>query len=327
MIHSLPFLKSGEGGFLFNLCGINPDMKDAIEFSPSRRFGYIFHVGVILLLIGSGAYGLLRASEASIGLTFLIALLPAFIAVFLVPILGYRLYALQNSSYLLGRDGIRLTWGIRSEDVPMSAVLWVRPASELQNRLPLPWFFWPGSVLGVRRFGGAGQVEFMAVTTRNLLLIATPQKIFAITPDSRENFLNTFHRLAELGSLSPITPRSIQPRLLFGRIWGSMAARLLILAGFTLSLILLVWVSLVIPELNQTFLGFQSTGSPREPVPPVRLLLLPIINSLIYMINLLLGVFFFRQDENHPLAYLFWASSIATTLIFLLDIFFILTRG
>jgi hypothetical protein len=297
---------------------------ERIIFYPGRRLGLAFHLGAILVLTGGAVYGLYRASQASIGPIFLLALLPAMLAVVLVPILAYRAYALISSSYILQRDGVFLQWGLRIEEISMTTILWVRPAHELRGHLPLPLIYWPGAVVGIRRLQAAGTIEFMASSSRKLILIATPGHIFAISPDNPEAFLSTFQQLSELGSLSPITARSVKPSLLLGRVWNAPMARYLILAGILLDLALLVWVSLAIPGHESISLGFRPEGVPRDPVPAVQLLLLPVLSSLIYLSDLILGMIFYRQDEHHPLAYLSWANSMIITLIFLAGVFFII---
>ena len=291
--------------------------------NPARRWGVVFHLGAMLALIGGAVYGLYRASQASIGPIFLLALLPALLAVMLVPILAYRFYALSSSSYLLQRDGVILQWGLRIEEIPMNSILWVRTAQELRSHLPLPWIYWPGSVVGMRRLPAAGMIEFMASSSKRLVLIATTGHVYAISPADPATFIDTFQQFSELGSLSPIPARSVRPSLLVGRVWSSPAARYLILAGILFNLALLIWVSLAIPGHSTIPLGFQPEGLPRDPVPAVQLLLLPILSSLVYLGNLILGMVFFRQDEKHPLAYLSWANSSIIALIFLAALFFI----
>src|SRR5574341_880246 len=102
-------------------------------------------------------------------------------------------------------------WGLRSEEIPSSAVLWVRPAAELGDNLPLPWLRWPGAVIGLHQRAGDASVEFMASETQQLVLIATPKGIYAISPDDPAAFLSTYHRLNELGSFSPLKARSVYP--------------------------------------------------------------------------------------------------------------------
>ena len=109
-----------------------------------------------------------------------------------------------------------------------------------------------------------------------------------------------------------------------GRLWDSRPARILILLGALLSIGLLVWVSLVIPELEQVSLGVTATGAPRSPLPGIQLILLPVFNLITYLINLFLGMVFFRRTENQNLAYLLWGTSIFVSILFLVAVFFIL---
>lgn len=297
---------------------------ERMSFNPDRRFGIVFHLGAISFLLAGAAYGLNRASQADIGPVFFIALLPSLLAIFLVPLLAYRLYGLITAAYVLQRDGIRLQWGLRVEEIPMNAILWVRLARDLKTRLPLPFIFWPGSVIGVRNMPATGIIEYLASSPLDLVLIATQGRVFAITPANRQDFINHFQSLSELGSLAPIPARSIQPSLLLGRVWASIPARSLILVGFGLSLALYAWVSVVIPGMQQVSLGFQVDQTPREPIPSLQLLLLPILNSFFYIVNLLLGLAFFRSNEKHPLAFLLWFSGVIIPLMFLLALYTIL---
>ncbi|MBN1146367.1 MAG: hypothetical protein JXA78_03860 [Anaerolineales bacterium] len=305
------------------------DSLDETVFQPERRPGYIFQAGAIVLFVAAGFMGLWQAAQAEIGPVFLLYLLPALLAVVAVPALAYRFYALNSSYYALERDGIRLRWGLRYEDIPMTAVLWVHPASDLAtpNALPLPRLRWPGSVLGVRNLQGLGPVEFMAASSQGLMLIATLERSFAISPVEQEAFLHAFQRYTEMGSLTPLEARSIYPTFLVSRVWASAPARALLLAGFTLSLVLLIWVSLAIPWRTQVILGFDPAGGPGDAVPAVRLLLLPVINSFFVLADLFLGLFFYRRPESQPLSYLLWGSGAFTPLLFLIAVFFILRAG
>jgi hypothetical protein len=56
----------------------------------------------------------------------------------------------------------------------------------------------------------------------------------------------------------------------------------------------------------------------------VQVLLLPVLAGLAYAADLILGFFFYRQEERRPLAYLLWAGGVITPLAFLIAAFFIL---
>jgi hypothetical protein len=107
-------------------------------------------------------------------------------------------------------------------------------------------------------------------------------------------------------------------------VWAERPARILLLAAGGFALALLAAVSLVIPAHAQVFLGFTPEGLPRDLVPSVRLYLLPVLNGLIFTANLFLGLFFFRQVESRPLAYILWAASAIVPLLFLIGVFAIL---
>jgi len=302
-------------------------MQDEFAFRPERRMGLIFHIAGSLLFTLASLFGLWQASQASISLMFILYLLPVLAAVIIVPILAYRVYALQTAVYILEREGIRVHWGLRSEDIPMDDVLWVHPADELSAPLPLPVLRWPGSVLGKRHLAGGGKVEFLAGNLRDMLYIATPSGGIVISPAAPDRFLETFQRFTEMGSLSPLPARSVYPAFLLARVWSSRLARVLLLTCVLLGLALLVWVSLSIQGRSEMHLGFQPDGSPGDLVPAVRLMLLPILNSFFFLVALFLGMLFFRREDSRPMAYILWMVSVLTSLLFLLAVYFILKSG
>lgn len=299
-------------------------------YPPPRQAGQLFHLGLILFLLGAGAFSLYRASLSQIGLAFLIALFAALVAFLLTPLLAYQLYALMTAYYILERDGIHLRWGLRLEDIPMSEVLWVRSQDDLLAPLPFPQLRLPGSVVGLRQFeahsrqGGPRLVEYLASNWRNMVLIGTPERVYAISPADPAAFIYTYERLIELGSLTPIVRRSIYPTFLLAQVWASLPARLLTLTSLLLSLALLVWVSLAIPTRTSVPLGFSPAGTPGEQVPAVQLLLLPALNGLIVLFDLFVGLFFFRRSETQAYALILWGSACVVAFLFLIATFFIL---
>jgi hypothetical protein len=302
-------------------------MQDEFAFRPDRRMGLIFHIAGILLFTLASLFGLWQASQASIGLMFMVYLLPVLAAVIILPVLAYRVYALQTAVYILEREGIRVRWGLRSEDIPMDDVLWVHPVNELSARLPLPALSMPGAVLGKRHLAVGGEVEFLAGNFRDMLYIATPGGGIVISPAAPDRFLESFERFTEMGSLSPLPARSIYPTFLLARVWSSKLARVLLLTCISLGLALLVWVSLSIQGRSEVHLGFQPDGSPGGLVPAVQLMLLPILNSFFFLVALFLGMLFFRREDSRPMAYVLWLSSALTNLLFLMAVYFILKSG
>jgi len=302
-------------------------MQDAISFEPDRRMGLIFHTVSIILLVLLALGGQWQAVQANISPISSLNLLPVLAAALIGPILAYRIYALQSAVYTIQRDGIRLRWGLRSEDIPMNQVLWIHPASDLSAPLPLPRFRFPGAVVGRRSIPGDGEVEFLASDVRQLLLIATESGGFAISPAQPERFLQVYQRFTEMGSFAPLTPRSVYPAFLLKTVWSSTIARSLLLICFSLSLILLVWVGFATPGRETIHLGFYPDGSPGDLMPATRLYLLPLLDASFLLVGVLVGLFFFRRDESRPVSYLLWFTNAFTSLLFLFAVFFMLRIG
>jgi hypothetical protein len=300
--------------------GGKPAVKaDAYLYYPPRRAGLIFQGGTMAILALLGGWGLWRAAQVPIGPPLLGDLLLAFLALAPLPFLFYRLRALQGAYYILERDGMRLHWGLRAIDIPMTAVLWVRRRGELRPAPALPWLRWPGAILGStpRPMPGAGSLEYLASAAGELIYIATPGRVYAISPDAPDDFLLAYRQMIELGSLTPLTPRSIHPVSTYAQVWQLRPARWLLLSGGGLSLALLVWVSLAIPQRAQVLMGAAPPGALAEPVPSAGLLLLPLANFVFFGLNWLFGVFFLRREDFRPLAYLLWGVSALLPLLFL----------
>jgi hypothetical protein len=182
----------------------------------------------------------------------------------------------------------------------------------------------PGAVLGVQTQVDGKPVEFLAARDTDLAMVVTPDRTFAISPANRAEFLQTYRTLAEYGSLTPIQSISDYPTFLLSRSWADRPARILLITSAFLALILILWVSLSIPNHPQISLRLNMDGSPVELVPGIRLLLLPVLNTFFFITDLLLGLFFYRKADTKSLGYLMWASSALTSLLFCGAVYFIL---
>jgi Bacterial PH domain len=237
----------------------------------------------------------------------------------------YRAYALMRADYILDRDSLELRWGLRDEDIPLTDIEWLRPASDLTTPLRLPWLPLPGAVLGLRRHPDLGEVEFLASSSKNLLLVATSKRVYAISPTNAAKFAQTFARTIEMGSLLPTKARSVYPSFIFSRAWANPLARFLWLAGLFLNVGMAVWVMLTIPTLNRVSLGFTPSGGALPPSPASQLILLPVISSFLFLVGLFSGMYFYRWETHRILALILWASSAFSALLFLLAVFFIIS--
>jgi hypothetical protein len=293
------------------------------DFPPPRRRGRTLHLVLILLLtIIAVVLGILL-SRQPIGLVFTVFILLAVLAFFPIPILAYRLYSLIRANYSINRDQLTLKWGLRVEQIPVSDIEWVRPLTALSGPIPMPFFRLPGSVLGSRRHPDLGSLEFLASDEKALLLVATSRKIFVISPEAPVNFLQYLQHAIEMGSLTPVVPRSVYPSFVVAQAWDSLAARYLWLAGFFANIGLLAWVSLMAPSLGHISLGFLPSGAARPPSTGISLILLPIVSIFSYLVGWVTGLMIYRREGHRPMAYILWTSGVVSSLLFLVAVLFI----
>lgn len=293
------------------------------HFPPAKQFGLLLHSLIITALAAASIWAFVNLTNMQMGPTFVSYLLVGILAFAPIPFLGYRAYALFKADYYIDRDSLAILWGLRIEDIPLTDIEWVRPASDLTHPLSLPPLRLPGAILGTRRHPDLGAVEFIASNARNLILIATSKHVFAISPKDAASLVRTFARATELGSLMPTEAKSVYPSFVVTQAWESSLARLLWVSGLLLNLGLVAWVGMLIPSLAQVPFGFNAFGAPNETVPSARLILLPLISGLMFISGLLAGLYFYRWDKERPLAFVIWFSSTLCALLFLMAILFL----
>ena len=285
----------------------------------------LIHAALVLVLLALAGWGIWNLLLTEMGPNFVIYLLDVLLALVPLPLFAYRMYALLRADYIIDRDSLELRWGLRDEDIPLTDIEWLRPASDLTTPLRLPWLPIPGAVLGTRRHPDLGTVEFLASDPRNLLLVATSKRVYAISPEDASKFVGTFARSIEMGSLMHTEAKSVYPSFIFSRAWGNPLARFLWLIGLFLNIGLVVWVGLSIPTLGQISLGFSPSGEMLTPSPATQLILLPIESGLLFLTGLFAGLYFYRWETHRVLALAIWASGALSSLAFLLAVLFIVT--
>jgi hypothetical protein len=295
------------------------------HFPPAKQFGLLLHVMIVIVLGGTSLWGFVNLTNVQMGPLFVTYLLVGILPFAPIPFLGYRAFALLKADYYIDRDSLAILWGLRIEDIPLTDIEWVRPASDLTHPLALPRLRLPGAVLGTRRHPDLGAVEFIASSAKNLILVATSKHVFAISPRDAASLVRTFARATELGSLTPAEAKSVYPSFVITQAWESPAARFLWMSGLLLNLGLVAWVGFLIPALSQVPFGFDTVGVPNVVVPSSQLILLPLISGLLFITGFLAGLYLYRWDKERPLAFIIWISSTLSALLFLLGVLFLVT--
>jgi len=289
-------------------------------FRPAVRKGLLLHLPVALVLLTASVVLFILAFQERYGGFFILFLVVALLLLIPFLFVAYRTFALLRAGYFMERDGLRLHWGLRSETIPMPKVEWIKPISQIPFELPLPTLSFPGAILGSVHTRDQGVVEFMASDTDHLVLVATPHKIFAISPMHDTEFINEFRAITEMGSLTPIEASSTLPAGFLQSVWKDRIARSLILAGMLLTLGLLSVTSLEIPGRAQVSLGYDPSGASLPPVPAIRLLMIPSMCIFLYVFDTIAGLYFFRNENRRPVSYVLWSASALTPLLLLIPI-------
>lgn len=293
------------------------------EFFPPRQRGLAVHLTLIALLSLTAGVCFWLVFQTPVGPAFTLYAVGFLLAVLPLPVLVYRLYALQRAHYQLDRNTLRLMWGLRVEEIPVAHIEWVRPAQGMVTPLRLPFFRLPGGILGVTHHPDAGEVEFLASEAENLLLVATLQRVYAISPENPAQFVMAFQRIIEMGSLTSGVARSEFPSFVVGQAWKHPFARSMWVVGLVLNIAALVWVGVLTPSERRVPLGFGPEGRPLEAVPAAQLILLPFLSLVLFAFGWLLGVFFYRRADQQILALVLWTSGALNALLFLFALYFL----
>jgi hypothetical protein len=287
------------------------------DFYPPRRNGTIFMVVLLFVFLAGAIWNFNRATGGQAGAAFSANLLLFAAFSLLLPVVGFRLYGLLRSSYSMYAGSLRLSWGLRVEEIPLEEITWVRTERELGYRLPIPVLSWPGAVVGLRRMRRKGVIEFLAARRRGLVLIETNRRAFAISPEDPNAFMHSFRRISEIGTLDPVHGASVRPAALVGSLWESRLPRSLAAGMLVAAAVFTAWIIFAIDPQPGLAYPLGDTG---RVVNGSQLLLLPVLNGLFLLMDLLVGLFFFRREETRPLAYLLWGSSLMVSVLGLIAV-------
>lgn len=295
-------------------------MTNQQVFRPPRTAGFLLHVGLFLVLLAGIVILMIQIFSRPVGWSLALYLIGSLLLIVLLPFIAYRGYALLHASYTIERDGLRVRWGLRSEDVPLTEVLWVREAADLVVPLRLPRFSLPGAILGESKHEELGRMEFIASDASSLVIVSAFNKTFILSPEDPADFTRRFQRVIEMGSLAPISPHTAVPAAFFKQVFKDRLGKVLVPFSVALAILVMLITSLLIPFKELMPLGYDRTGQPLEAVPSSRLLLLPVIGLIMNLIDLIGGFYAYRRPETRVTAYFLWAAGIITSLLLLIAV-------
>ena len=168
---------------------------------------------------------------------------------------------------------------------------------------------------------GIGRTRFLA--TRPLeeqLLLVTPGRAFAISPDDSDAFLDAFESRQQMGPNRLLDQSVRRPRWFTWPLWTDQTAWVLLGVAGIVNLGLFGYLCLRFPGLDfQLPLHFNSLGQADRIGTKVELFALPIIGLIILATNLGLGLFLYRRERAG--SYLLWGAAAAVQALFWLAAF------
>jgi len=296
-----------------------PPSHSTMDYRPPLRTGLLIGLVLLSLSLAGTALGLAQVGRAPLSPWLVLWTLLPLLGVPAAMVVGYRLYGLLTARYRINRNGLRLRWGLRVEEAPLSDVVLRRVPEALHSSLqPRRGLWWPGCVVGERQVDGIGRVEFLSTRPASeMLLVSTAGRTLAISPPKPQAFLDAFVQATRLGSLEMVVPVSRRPEFFSARLWEDRAARWLILLGLALPIGLLGYLgvsSTHAPALVP--FGFDPAGQPSLLAPPSRLLFLPLSAGLCWVLDAVLGSFLYRSERDRLLAYGVWGLAVLVGILF-----------
>ena len=277
-----------------------PPRRASLNFTLS--LGFLALVGaLVLLILGSGS----TAREPNL-LFIILAVVLSVVGFFL----SYRAFLILTTRYFLKHSSLELHWGFQREIIPLDLVEWAHPVSDFDSPMPLPGFLLPWQYYGRRNIRGLGAVEFAATDKQNMVLIRADDRHFVISPVDAHAFAQDFENVSMLGVAEPIEPVSQNLRSMLGEIIQDGAAKKLLIAGLA-GILLLAAVTIVFSATRLTVIW-----TTLEQVSSSRLLLLLLVGALIWLLNTLLGGYFYlRGLLEKRWIHLIWGWSVLISLI------------
>jgi hypothetical protein len=307
--------------------GQETDKKERLSYPPPKRSGLMLQGAAAVLFAAAGLIFFYFASREALGLVFVALLLGGLACAAPAIMLVRRVQALRNADYQLDREGLRIIWGVREEHIPMDQIQWVRLEETLEAPLALPRWHWPGAVLGKKKHATWGEMEFLASRGEELVLIGAGKRVFVISPEGRDDFIQGFREMIELGSLKGMKARSIDSAYLMQEIWQSSRAWMLLAISALLNLGGLLVAAWQAPQIDTISLGFTPRGAPLPPVPGVQIFLLPITSLTFFAATFVLAGAAQRRDPSSPYPFILFGANLLASALFITALIIILARN
>ncbi|MCX7683249.1 MAG: PH domain-containing protein [Anaerolineae bacterium] len=285
------------------------------EWKTQKTQGLIIGSGLILviILIDAGLIWVAIERPLTIG-TFILGL-AVLTSLFLLMLIGYWLYGLARSKYLLDRNALIIRWGAVEQIIPAPQIQRVLTGEEIEGPIRFYGGMWPGHWVGYGEVSGIGQTLFYAtVPPRAQVFIVTPGLSYGISPADRDNFLASLRKRLEMGPTQLVEQGSRLPGFVHWAIWRDRLGLGMLLTSLVLLLALVGLLCFYFPALPRVVpLHFGVDGNPDRLGARSGIFIVPLIGLLALLFNGSLGALAYRRERM--VSYLLWGGALLVQLL------------
>ncbi len=285
-----------------------------MHFSPVRRTALSVHIPFALALFIAGATGLWRLVRPPIDWQSALALVGVVAASVGLPVIIVRLVALVRGGYHIDSQAFTIRWGADLEVVPLDEIIELRTGGGLSPSLRRRVGARSGWSRARFKMDDGVHVESFATSSGpNLLLVVTSGGALAISPLDLAGFVDRFSRFSAALSAEKVSAVSHRPGTFSRELLSSGFARGVVAATSIALLLLAMMLLAVQPALAADHpFTFDAAGLPSSLGSPARLLLLPAVGTIAWLIDLGIGWIAIRRHD-YLAAYMLMGVGLMTT--------------
>lgn len=216
----------------------------------------------------------------------------------LIATLTYRVVSAVTLSYELDRNGLYIRWIGNRAVIPLDLVQNIDAGAMVQQR---PWDvlrgigFYSGQT---RTIGNQPAHLFSTRSPARSLAITLPDSVYIISPADVDSFVQDLEQRRNLGATKPLSSMVEPSRMFLYAFWNDRTVRRLVLAAFTLNLLVLALLATRYPELApEVQMRFNSVGEAAELRPRHQVLFLPLAATALSLLNIAFGLLIYRSQQ------------------------------
>jgi hypothetical protein len=242
-----------------------------------------------------------------LGPTSIVLFLASLLALGLLAVLLYRLWALHGLDYWIDRDAVRILWAGTRIIIPLGDIQQVEFKPEGLGK-GFRWWAWPADRVQPLR-PESELVSYATCSAAESLALKTPDVTFIISPEDADGFASALRERQALGPARKLEPAIETSSYRQHWLIQERLPLILMVTGLFFGLILLGSLVWRYPDLPpQIPLHFDAAGIPDRIVARRSIFLFSAITLLIGFFNAAIGIALY---ERHKLAsYMLWGSAL-----------------